>query len=1110
MAISSTTTLRAMAQEPGKRPTNIDTQTYVFLADVIARTNAPDGYPTNWAYTIDGDTNVYTAPSDYGMGTNVTCNPAYAGLITNSLKCIPTLSIVMDPADMFGTGGIYYENSNDIEKPASIELIYPDGRKGCHETCAIEAHSRFSEYPGTNVAYVNLKRSFRLSFKSEYGASKLKYKFFESAPVNSESAIGTFDKIILRAGSNRSYAGGKPQLDQIWTTYTRDQWGRDSQIAVSGVGVHGTFVHLYINGIYWGLYNPCERPDESFTSDYLGGEKEDWYANKDGSDLSGNNSVWTNLIGMCANTNIDWTTAAAYTNIQQYLNVTNFCDYVLVWWYCGCGDWDEGYVCKNFYAGNRNNPQGPLSYFCWDMEMSWAISGYSTNGAWVKPSFLQTNISATNAYIAGVFRPLWKNAEFRTLFADRLYKHCFNDGALSDTNSQKRWMSLCNFIEDAMIAESARWGDAKAPYGTNNVPVITRDDYWFNARDNVYRMMDRNSKRFLIACRQAAIYSWPLYPILDAPEFNQNGGIVTNGFHVTITNDGGTTYYTLNGLDPRAVGGDTNAAVNIYTNEITINGTTVLRARSRSGDVWSALHEATFTVNPSNMIRITEIMYHPIPNGTNEFIELQNIGSNTVNLTGWHFTAGVTNSFTNGPVLSPGQYTVVVKDMMLFTNCYSNVAVGAVYSGSLDNAGELVRLADSNGQEVVAINYDDHDPWPTDPDGKGYSLVIINPATEANTSSNWRASAWINGSPGSDDVFRRDLGNSRPAVSDDAIMLCFTGYSLPLRGLASDDGFGAWTNLNWAWSVLNGAGGVTFSSNNAPTTAMTASTAGVYTVNLAVDDGQMTNSCQTTIQFIDQPATTSMIFWVRSTEGISTNASGGVTNWQDRTGAGHDASQTNESCTPTWHANVYKTAPGLYFDGTNDNLHIASSMDIDNGASYSNRVLTMAFRTTEDISRRQVLYEQGGTNSGLNMYITDGLLYMGGWNCTTDSNWGGVWFSTPVARDMQYVVELNLETPNIRGYINGVNIGETNGIGSIYPSSDGICIGGISGWTRFADGVGPDGLTNNFQGWISETMQAGSQVTVMPYLITWASPRTACPWEWGVVAANVDIHELVS
>ena len=43
-------------------------------------------------------------------------------------------------------------------------------------------------------------------------------------------------------------------------------------------GIHSTFVHLYVNGHYWGLYNPVERPDAAFAAAYMGGEKEEWDA----------------------------------------------------------------------------------------------------------------------------------------------------------------------------------------------------------------------------------------------------------------------------------------------------------------------------------------------------------------------------------------------------------------------------------------------------------------------------------------------------------------------------------------------------------------------------------------------------------------------------------------------------------------------------------------------------------------------------------------------------------------------------------------------------------------------------------------------------------------
>ncbi|MCX7009706.1 MAG: chitobiase/beta-hexosaminidase C-terminal domain-containing protein, partial [Kiritimatiellaeota bacterium] len=155
------------------------------------------------------------------------------------------------------------------------------------------------------------------------------------------------------------------------------------------------------------------------------------------------------------------------------------------------------------------------------------------------------------------------------LFADRLYKQCFHDGALSDQKSRERWMALCDQLDDAMICESARWGDAHAPYGPNDeIGVITRNDHWYAARVYVFRQMDRNAERLLIACRLARIQSYPAYPITDPPEFSQHGGVVQMPFSLTISAFDGDIYYTTNGTDPRAVGGEVAAGALLYTNAI--------------------------------------------------------------------------------------------------------------------------------------------------------------------------------------------------------------------------------------------------------------------------------------------------------------------------------------------------------------------------------------------------------------------------------------------------------------------------------------------------------------------------------------------------------------
>jgi hypothetical protein len=197
-----------------------------------------------------------------------------------------------------------------------------------------------------------------------------------------------------------------------------------------------------------------------------------------------------------------------------------------------------------------------------------------------------------------------------------------------------------------------------------------------------------------------------------------------------------------------------------YTGGFTLNKSTNLKARIyKNNGEWSALNEAIYALtNVGPNLRITEVMYHPKdtgnPNDPNtEYIELKNIGASTINLNLARFTKGV--DFTFGPnTLTAGQHILVVKDKAAFEAKYgTGLYIAGEYDGSLNNAGEKIRLKDANGTNILDFDY--KDGWRSIADGEGYSLTIINPANpDVNSwkyNDSWRASAYINGSPGWDD-----------------------------------------------------------------------------------------------------------------------------------------------------------------------------------------------------------------------------------------------------------------------------------------------------------------------------------------------------------------------
>jgi hypothetical protein len=160
-------------------------------------------------------------------------------------------------------------------------------------------------------------------------------------------------------------------------------------------------------------------------------------------------------------------------------------------------------------------------------------------------------------------------------------------------------------------------------------------------------------------------------------------------------------------------------------------------------------------------LRISEIMYHPQDAGNpddpnTEFIELKNIGTQTINLNLVKFTEGVHFTFGDG-TLEPGKALLIVKDVNAFTAKYGQgLPIAGVYSGSLDNGGETLQLQDAAGKIIHEFSYSDN--WYKATDGAGFSLTVKDPMDGGSLSNAlgqkqaWRPSTRIGGSPGEDDI----------------------------------------------------------------------------------------------------------------------------------------------------------------------------------------------------------------------------------------------------------------------------------------------------------------------------------------------------------------------
>ncbi|MDE0596288.1 MAG: lamin tail domain-containing protein [Roseibacillus sp.] len=948
ISISTTTVLRAVAFKAGFQPSNVDTHSYLFL-DTVATQGNPAGYPTSWG--VAADYAMDQNPADYARAAgNNSFTPLEArAAIVASLQAIPTISIVTDRDNLFDSGsGIYLNPSgrgSQWERPVSMEIIGEDGL-GRYQT---NAGLRIMGFTSRNLN-TTPKLNMRLLFKKEYGDAQMQY------PILGEEGPGEFNTIALRGNIRDAWLAEYQGFGSA--SYIGDEWCKRAQFDMGQPAVRGSFAHVYLNGIYWGFYNPTERPDDSFAETYLGGDKSEYDVVKfccPDRSTAGTIAMWNQLR---SEANAGLSTTTGYQRIQGnnpdgspnraypvLINLDNFIDYVINGQFHAQVDWPGNYYVIRDRIRERTDG---FKFFTWDNDIPFA--GGNPNGG----NKVQTS-PGHNWWTESpgeIEIPLRGNAEYRMRFADRVYKHYHHGGAMTVANNLARWHKLAAIARPALFAESARWGDAKGS------GLRTVQDHW-----------DAQNARMVNAYfpgRQAVVFSQMrshnLYPDLDAPEFNQHGGVVLPGFNVHFAADA-TVYYTTDGSDPRLPGGAINPAATSassganavtllaagapiralvptdgslgttwrsasfndstwltgttgvgyedssgYQDEISLdlhtemftrhataylripfpgansadlltlslrmkyddgfiaylngvevasrnppttapawdsgaggshqdslavqfeeidltehknllspsgnllaihglnfgsgssdflivpeieattlsggdslslNETSHLQARAFDGSEWSALNEATFIVGISPTaatLAVSELMYSPaVTDAAGEFIEVMNISAiDGLDLTGVHFSDGITFTFPLGYTLAPGERAVLVRDPVAFATAHPGVAIGGAFEGAFNNGGELVAISDSLGAEILAFTYDNNLPWPDSADGGGPSLVLIVPqsAPDHGLPENWRASTAPGGSPGGTDTVSYDGGDllayalEGPAVLD--------------------------------------------------------------------------------------------------------------------------------------------------------------------------------------------------------------------------------------------------------------------------------------------------------------------------------------------------------
>jgi hypothetical protein len=474
MAIARSTVLRATAFREGWAPTPVRTHSYVFPRDVIASSS---------------------------MRRAVTTNAVYGPQLEAGLKDLPAVALVTSSS-----------LSDALEARISFEWIDPAGGPGTQENCGARLFGgAFTEFA---------KKNFRVSFRSEYGASKLRHDLF-GVDSPGWAPAREFDQLELRSGSHDMAMRG---------FYLSNPFTDDTLSEMGHLSPHTRFVHLYLNGNYWGVYQLRERWGAAMHAQYLGGSRGqyesingNWNVGgwaEPGVVYDGDGSLWARIK----------TLRGSYAAVKPWVDVPQYIDMMLVWLFGGCED--------EYRSVGPTVPGIGMKFLINDADGWFCVPDYCASGD-------RTQRGAPGR-LAGdgpgsLFSTLLKEGdpEYRTLLADRIQSALGNGGRLSPEGNRRRLDRLLAEFERPFLLESARWN-------------YLTPDAWAARRDYVRsNWLPRRTAEVMGIFRSAGFISR-----LSAPDLHAPTGAVAAGYRLEWNaGGGGVVAYTDDGSDPRLPGG---------------------------------------------------------------------------------------------------------------------------------------------------------------------------------------------------------------------------------------------------------------------------------------------------------------------------------------------------------------------------------------------------------------------------------------------------------------------------------------------------------------------------------------------------------------------------
>jgi len=622
---------------------------------------------------------------------------------------ISSLSIAMNPADLFGNNGIYTYIYSGIEKASHISYLQTNQTLALNQSAGIRIHA--PDYRD--------QQGFRLSSRAQYGSDVFNAALFP------DRAYSEFQHLIFRSGGNDGVELGQSGLRDPLLHHLFSESGLNRAYSAYRP------VEIYLNGSFWGLYEMRERQDENYIQSVYNIENFDLLERSaDAVETNTYNAIRGDFNDFNAleqfAIDADLSDDSNYDFIRNWMDIANFSDYQLFEIFACNRDW----LSNNVKMWRATDGSGSWNWILWDLD--WAFGTmFPADHAYPNWNALEFALSDWGGWTEEIETELLQNLIENEGFKDYF---CTRAADLSNDVLRPAYMiecldSLQNEVSADIPKQCERWG------GTHQEWLDECNDIRGFIEDRKAFFLQHFSDRFELG--QVFDLQLNIIPV-------EAGYIEINTIGTNV--DGWTGDYFQNlPVQLRAIArsGYVFEGWGEYGNNDSLE-VIMLGNQQRTAYFQAAISSEDPVIN--------EIYANALPSELgNVWIELFNPSNETIHLQDWKLgnEAGDEFTLTEEFEIEGLDYVILAENPDYFISSY-NVDPDHVFNLQIPlnpQSGTIYLLRNGNSVSDL-VNYRGDNFWPECEAENGYSIELSGTNLNNELGINWFCRDRMGGSPG--------------------------------------------------------------------------------------------------------------------------------------------------------------------------------------------------------------------------------------------------------------------------------------------------------------------------------------------------------------------------